>query len=302
MNFSKDRGNSVVAKTTGLGQGVSALFGSSPDDERFFECDIESIVPNKDQPRFIFDEEALQELADSIREKGIIQPLIVSKLSANTYSLIAGERRLRASKIAGLKSVPVVVQNLGDEDAFLELALIENIQRTDLNPLEEAEAYKKLIDRFGYTQEQTAQKVGKKRSTITNSLRLLLLPDYIRDDVATGSLSEGHARSLLRIVDNPSALKEIRDQIIAKHLSVRQVENLIRTYKQPKRQVKAVQKQEIIEQEISNTYCKALATQITNKLNSRVVVNNNGSRGKIEIEYYSLDDLERLVGILTSDS
>ena len=291
-----------MAKTTGLGQGVSALFGSNADDERFFECDIDSIVANKDQPRFIFDEEGLQELADSIREKGIIQPLIVSKASANTYSLIAGERRLRASKIAGLKSVPVVVQNLGDEDGFLELALIENIQRTDLNPLEEAEAYKKLIDRFGYTQEQTAQKVGKKRSTITNSLRLLLLPDYIRDDIVTGSLSEGHARSLLRIVDHPAALKEIRDQIVAKQLSVRQVESLIRSYKQPKRQAKTIQKQDPVEQEISNSYCKALATQITNKLNSRAVINNNGSRGKIEIEYYSLDDLERLVSILTSDS
>ncbi len=292
-----------MAKTTGLGQGVSALFGDSPDDERFFECDIELIVPNKHQPRFVFDEAGLEELADSIREKGIIQPLIVSKVSANKYTLIAGERRLRASKIVGLKTVPVVVQNVGDEDAFLELALIENIQRTDLNPLEEAEAYKKLIDRFGYTQEQTAQKVGKKRSTITNSLRLLLLPDYIRDDVVSGLLSEGHARSLLRIVDNPVALKEIRDQIVSKHLSVRQVESLIRKYKKPKQQenVAAVQ-QDIVEQEISDSYCKALATQITNKLNSRVVINRNGNRGKIEIEYYSLDDLERLVSVLTSDS
>ncbi|MEE4313266.1 MAG: ParB/RepB/Spo0J family partition protein [Desulfofustis sp.] len=292
-----------MAKTTGLGQGVSALFGDSPDDERFFECDIELIVPNKHQPRFVFDEAGLEELADSIREKGIIQPLIVSKVSANKYTLIAGERRLRASKIVGLKTVPVVVQNVGDEDAFLELALIENIQRTDLNPLEEAEAYKKLIDRFGYTQEQTAQKVGKKRSTITNSLRLLLLPDYIRDDVVSGLLSEGHARSLLRIVDNPAALKEIRDQIVSKHLSVRQVESLIRKYKKPKQHenVAAVQ-QDIVEQEISDSYCKALATQITNKLNSRVVINRNGNRGKIEIEYYSLDDLERLVSVLTSDS
>lgn len=291
-----------MAKTTGLGQGVSALFGDSPDDERFFECDIELIAPNKHQPRFVFDEAGLEELADSIREKGIIQPLIVSKVSANRYTLIAGERRLRASKIAGLKTVPVVVQNVGDEDAFLELALIENIQRTDLNPLEEAEAYKKLIDRFGYTQEQTAQKVGKKRSTITNSLRLLLLPDYIRDDVVSGLLSEGHARSLLRIVDNPAALREIRDQIVAKHLSVRQVESLIRKYKKPKRIENVAAQQDIVEQEVSDSYCKALATQITNKLNSRVVINRNGNRGKIEIEYYSLDDLERLVSVLTSDS
>jgi ParB family chromosome partitioning protein len=302
MNFYRDRGDFVVVKTTGLGQGVSALFGDSPDDERYFECEIELIVPNKHQPRFVFDEAGLEELADSIRENGIIQPLIVSKISTNRYTLVAGERRLRASKIAGLKTVPVVVQNIGDEDAFLELALIENIQRTDLNPLEEAEAYKKLIDRFGYTQEQTAQKVGKKRSTITNSLRLLLLPEYIRDDIVTGLLSEGHARSLLRIVDNPAALKEIRDKIIAKHLSVRQVESLIRRNKKPKQRENVVVQQDSVEQEISDSYCKALATQITNKLNSRVVINSNGNRGKIEIEYYSLDDLERLVSILTSDS
>jgi ParB family chromosome partitioning protein len=302
MNFYRDRGDFAVAKTTGLGQGVSALFGDSPDDERFFECDIELIVPNKHQPRFVFDEAGLEELADSIREKGIIQPLIVSKVSATSYTLIAGERRLRASKIAGLKTVPVVVQNVGDEDAFLELALIENIQRTDLNPLEEAEAYKKLIDRFGYTQEQTAQKVGKKRSTITNSLRLLLLPDYIRDDVVSGLLSEGHARSLLRIVDDPAALKEIRDQIVSKQLSVRQVESLIRRHKKPKQHENVAVQQDLVEQGISDSYCKALATQITNKLNSRVVINCNGNRGKIEIEYYSLDDLERLVSVLTSDS
>ncbi len=290
-----------MAKSTGLGQGVSALFGSDPDGERFFECDVDLIVPNKHQPRFIFDEVSLQELADSIRENGVIQPLIVSRLSVNKYCLVAGERRLRASKLAGLKSVPVVVQNIGDEDTFLELALIENIQRTDLNPLEEAEAYKKLIDRFGYTQEQTAQKVGKKRSTITNSLRLLLLPDYIRDDLVSGVLSEGHARSLLRIVDNPTALKEIRDQVIQKQLSVRQVEQLIRKQKRPEREEPLTVQQDTVDQDISDSYCKALATQITNKLNSRVVITHNGSRGKIEIEYYSIDDLERLVGVLTLD-
>jgi ParB family transcriptional regulator, chromosome partitioning protein len=291
-----------VAKSTGLGQGVSALFGSDPDDERFFECDVDLIVPNKHQPRFVFDEVALQELADSIRENGVIQPLIVSRLSVNKYCLVAGERRLRASKLAGLRSVPVVVQNIGNEDTFLELALIENIQRTDLNPLEEAEAYKKLIDRFGYTQEQTAQKVGKKRSTITNSLRLLLLPDYIRDDLVSGALTEGHARSLLRIVDNPTALKEIRDLVIEKQLSVRQLEQLIRKRKRPERTDALAVQQEIVDQEISDSYCKALATQITNKLNSRVVITHNGSRGKIEIEYYSIDDLERLVGVLTRDT
>lgn len=292
-----------MAKTTGLGKGVSALFGAASDEERFFYCDIDSIVPNKQQPRFVFDDQALRELADSIKENGVIQPLIVSRIAANQYVLIAGERRLRASKLAGLNSVPVVVQNLGSEDAFLELALIENIQRTDLNPLEEAEAYKRLIENFGYTQEEAAKRVGKNRSTISNALRLLALPDYIREDVLTGVLSEGHARTLLRLLDDPATLKEIRDQIIKKHLSVRQVEQLIRRLKRadPSENNKA-SAQISSEQELSPSYLGALATQITNRLHSRVAISSHGNRGKIEIEFYSVDDLERLVGMLTNES
>lgn len=291
-----------MAKMTGLGQGVNALFGSTPEDERFFDCDIDLIIPNKHQPRFVFDQEALQELANSIRENGVIQPLIVSRISSNKYTLIAGERRLRASKLAGLATVPVVVQDIGNEDTYLELALIENIQRTDLNPLEEAEAYKKLIDRFGYTQEQTAQKVGKKRSTIANALRLLLLPEFIRDDIVSGLLTEGHARSLLRLVDDLPALKDIRDQIIRKQLSVRQTEQLIRRRKRPETIDLRSSKPDSAEPTVSDSYYKALATQMTNNLNSRVAISVNGNRGKIEIEYYSHDDLERLVSILTKDN
>lgn len=294
----------MVAKSLGLGQGVSALFGADHNEERYFECPIEQIVPNRHQPRIRFDERDLEELAHSIRENGVIQPLIVSRVSKNEFTLIAGERRLRASKLAGLTTVPVVVQNVGSEDSFLELALIENIQRTDLNPLEEAEAYKKLIDRFGYTQEQTAQKVGKKRSTITNSLRLLLLPDFIREDVISGDLSEGHARSLLRLADNPYVLREVRDQIITKQLSVRQTEQLVKKALRPARtEQKTSNANDSINADdvISDTYCKALATQITNRLQTRVSIHNAGSRGKIEIDYYSLDDLERLVSLLTVD-
>lgn len=290
-----------MAKTTGLGQGVGALFGNSAEEERFFECDIDLIVPNQHQPRVYFDEEELNELSLSIKEKGIIQPLIVSKTTDDQYELIAGERRLRASKIAGLNSVPVVVQSVSSDDSMLELALIENIQRTDLNSLEEAEAYKKLIEKFGYTQEETAKRVGKKRSTVSNTLRLLLLPDFVKEDLYSGALSEGHARALLRINDDRSAVKSIRDLVIQKKLSVRQTEQLVRKIGKPSTSSKKITQTEKDENEIPGSYKKALENQLTNRFNSKVKILPTGSRGKIEIEYYSFDDLERLVSIVMND-
>lgn len=292
-----------MVKTTGLGHGVGALFGDSDEEGRFFECDIEKIVPNKHQPRVHFDTTELDELTQSIQQNGVIQPLIVSYIKDNnSYELIAGERRLRASRVAGLETVPVVVKKVHSEDTFLELALIENIQRTDLNALEEAKAYKKLIDRFGYTQEETAKRVGKKRSTVANTLRLLLLPTYVKDDLLARTLSEGHARALLRIVDDPATLKDIRDQIILKKLSVRQTEQLIRRNKTRPGHPQKVNKSEKNENNVLPlSYRKSFENQLTNKLDSKVTINPNGSRGKIEIEYYSLDDLERLVSLVAKD-
>jgi ParB family chromosome partitioning protein len=290
-----------VAKTTGLGQGVGLLFGND-NDEKYFECDINKIQPNKYQPRVYFDESDLQELSESIRENGIIQPLIVTLATDGIgYELIAGERRLRASKLAGLEKVPVVVMDVTDEDALLELALIENIQRTDLNPIEEAEAYHKLIQKFGYTQEETAKRVGKKRSTISNMLRLLNLPDFIKQDLVTGTLSEGHARALLRLSDDLATMKEIRDLIIKKSLSVRQTEKIVR------KATSTVKHSQVASQnkdtsELPSTYCKALVNQLTNKLSSKVYINQSGSRGKLEIEYYSVDDLERLISVIMNET
>lgn len=286
----------MVAKTIGLdGQGISALFGEQSTDETFFECNVSQIVPNKHQPRLIFDQDELVELADSIKENGVIQPLIVSRLSKKRYGLVAGERRLRASKIAGLKTVPVVVMEISNDDELLEFALIENIQRTDLNALEEAEAYRKLIDRFGLTQEEAAQKVGKKRSTVTNALRLLQLPEYIKEDLLSGALSEGHARALLALLSSPATLKDIRDQVISKQLSVRQTEQLIRSSTKPTPIKGPVRK---MEKEFPKSVCKAFENQLTNKLSSQVSINQNGGRGKIEIAYYSYDDLERIIGMV----
>jgi len=282
-----------MAKVTGLdGQGISALFGDQSKDESYFECSLNQISPNKHQPRMMFDQDELEELAESIAQNGVIQPLIVSRISKKKFELVAGERRFRASKIAGLKTVPVVVKEGVDEDQLLEFALIENIQRTDLNALEEAEAYRKLIDHFGLTQEETAAKVGKKRSTVANALRLLQLPEYIKEDLLAGTLSEGHCRALLTLLSNPAVLKEARDEIVEKQLSVRQAERLIRQKSTPA-VVKPTQKRK--ESEFSKSVKKAFENQLTNKLSSQVIINQKGSRGKIEIAYYSYDDLERII-------
>lgn len=287
-----------MAKQTGLGQGVSLLFGDKQED-KFFHCDIDKIIPNKHQPRTSFNDTKIQELADSIRENGVIQPLIVTHSDEpDVYELIAGERRLRASKLANLLTVPVVILEVDNENSLLEMALIENIQRTDLNPLEEAEAYSKLIDKFGYTQEETAKRVGKNRSTITNMLRLLNLPLFIKSDIVDGILSEGHGRALLRLVDDPMKLREVRELIVKKNLSVRQTETLVRNVTATPTGKARVQ---LKETELPSSYCTALTNQLTNKLHSRVSILQNGARGKIEIEYYSLDDLERLVNLVVSD-
>jgi len=288
-----------MVKNTGLGLGVGVLFGE--ETEKYFECPINDIVPNKFQPRTHFKEDDLEDLSNSIKEKGVIQPLIIkSGADSGSYELIAGERRLRASKLAGLEVVPVVLMDVEDEDSLLELALIENIQRTDLNPIEEAEAYRKLIDRFGYTQEQTAQRVGKKRSTITNLLRLLKLPQQFQDDVIQGILSEGHARALIKLIDDPLKMTEVREMIIKNALSVRQTEKLIKKATTTPSQQTKNNKQKVAE-EIPKSYTKALTTQLTNRLNSKVAIAQNGTRGKIEIEYYSLDDLDRVTAMLLGE-
>jgi ParB family transcriptional regulator, chromosome partitioning protein len=282
-----------MSKKLGLGQGVGLLFGEQK--EKYFECDIEAILPNKYQPREHFDETDLQNLAQSIKEKGIIQPLIVTACKdSENYELVAGERRLRASKIVGLKKVPVVVHEVDSNTTRLELALIENIQRTDLNPLEEAEAYRKLIENFGYTQEETANKVGKQRSTIANLLRLLKLPESIQRDISGGLLSEGHARSLIRLLEEPLKLLEARDSIIKNSLSVRQTEKMVKRLASPSPS-KATK---LPKEEISQSYCTSLAIDLTNYLNSKVTIHHSSGRGKIEIDFYSPDDLDRVTNLL----
>ena len=284
-----------------LGRGVGALLpeDAAETEEKFFLCDIEKISANPHQPRSYFDEDKLQQLADSIREKGIIQPLLVTRGKGNRYTLVAGERRLRAASLAGLDEVPVVLMEETGANESLELALIENIQRHDLNPIEEAAAYARLMDEFQLTQEEVARKVGRQRSTVTNVLRLLALPSALQEDVARGRLTEGHARVLLRLKDQPERLQEVRDRIVNEELSVGAVERLCR--QKPAGQAPARREAPSAAQseELPPTYCAAVVNQLTNHLNAKVRLVQQGQRGRLEIEYYSSDDLDRLIGLLS---
>ncbi len=288
-----------------LGRGVGALLPDDLDEggeEKFFMCDIDRIEPNPQQPRSYFDQEKLQELSESIRRRGVIQPLLVTRAQGNRYHLIAGERRLRAAKMAQKDEVPVVVMDATSTNERLELALIENIQRHDLNAIEEAVAYARLIEEFNLTQEEVADKVGKKRSTITNTLRLLKLPESIREDVIQQRMTEGHARVLLRLQGDQEAMLEIRDRIISDKLSVRQTEQVCR---EGRRKIPARKKQPDVQSKRSDlpaSYCKAIINQLTNSLNTKVRIQQSGCRGRLEIDYYSADDLDRLVNMLTMSS
>jgi len=281
-----------------LGRGVGALLPEELDEaDRFFMCDIDKISANPHQPRSHFDADKLQQLADSIREKGVIQPLLVSRSNDNRYVLIAGERRLRAAKLAGRDEVPVVVMDRGSDQESLELALIENIQRHDLNPIEEAMAYSRLMEEFHLTQEEVAKKVGRQRSTITNVLRLLQLPEFVRQDVVQGAVSEGHARVLLRIKDQPEQLREVRDRIVNQGLSVRAAERLCAKTPPPPAKAREVVAPTV--EDLPKSYCAALVNQLTNQLHTKVRIVQQGKRGRLEIEYYSSDDLDRLVSLLS---
>ena len=276
-----------MAKRKALGRGLSALFPEtvmSETDKGFFYCPVESISPNPHQPRQNFSDSELIKLADSIKEKGVIQPILVSK-TKDGFQLIAGERRWRAAQKAGLDKIPVWIRDVSPSET-LELALIENIQRKDLNPIEESSAYQELMQKFHLTQEALSKRVGKDRSTIANFLRLLKLPAIIQQDLIDGQLTTGHARVLVAI-ESLSAQKEVRDCIIKKSLSVRQTEDLVKkilTLKKPKSP-----KTE------TDHYIESLSKDLQRSLGTKVVIRRNGKKGKIIIEFYSDEDLGRLI-------
>jgi len=276
-----------VAKRKALGRGLSALFPDTviaETDKGFFYCPVESISPNPHQPRQNFSDSELTQLADSIKEKGVIQPILVSRIK-DGFQLIAGERRWRAAQKAGLDKIPVLIRDVSPAET-LELALIENIQRKDLNPIEESSAYQELVEKFHLTQEALSKRVGKDRSTIANFLRLLKLPAIIQQDLIDGRLTTGHARVLVAM-ESLSVQMEIRDRIIKKSLSVRQTEDLVKkivTLKKPKSP-----KTEI------DHYIDSLSKDLQKSLGTKVIIRRKGKKGKIIIDFYSDEDLSRLI-------
>jgi ParB family transcriptional regulator, chromosome partitioning protein len=279
-----------MAQRKALGRGLSALLGTptpdAPESDRLWEIDIDRIVPNTQQPRKHFDEESLNELADSIREHGVIQPIVVQALPDNLYQLIAGERRWRAAQRAGLMKLPAIVRE-SDADSSLELALIENLQREDLNPIEEAQAYEKLIVEFGLTQEEVARRVAKNRVTITNMLRLLRLPPEVQQWVAENRLTTGHAKALLALSDLGAVVETAR-KIIEGNYSVRQAEMLVSRYG------KAGVGAEAASPESADPNVKAAIHTLEQALGTKVTIQESHGKGKIELRFFSYEEMHRL--------
>lgn len=276
----------------GLGRGLGALLGdfSESPTQQPQTLPIQSVEPNPMQPRKAFDEEELQQLADSIREHGIIQPLAVRLGENGVYQIIAGERRWRAARIAGLAEVPVYILQ-ADDRAVMELALIENLQRQDLNPIEEANGYKTLMEEYGLTQEETAARVGKSRPAITNALRLLSLPLPLQGMLVEGSLSPGHARAILSLRSEAMQLSAAQ-KVQALHLSVRQTETLCRHME------RAAQEETAKPQPLAVDYLAECEKDLSHQLGRKVKIVNGKRKGRFELEFYGQDDLQRLLELL----
>lgn len=289
----------------GLGRGLDSLFANFEEEDEEVkvkeepsqkatnndptEIDIGLIDRNPSQPRTVFDQEALNELANSIKLHGVIQPIIVNKKD-DRFVIVAGERRWRASRLAGLKTVPCIIKNYSTQE-MSEISIIENLQRENLNPIESARAIQNLINNYSLTQEEVADKIGKSRPVIANTLRLLSLPEQIISLIESNKLSAGHARALLSL-DNPTKQKEIALEIIQKGLSVREVESLIKS-------INSTQPSKISKpQPEKSLELKEFETKLNRALATKVKISGNDKKGKIEIEYYSLDDLNRIYDIL----
>jgi ParB family chromosome partitioning protein len=277
-----------MSKARGLGRGLGALLSSTPTEgDALVDVGVEEIEPNPNQPRKSFDSNALNELTASIKASGVIQPVIVRRQGAS-YQLVAGERRWRAARQAGLVRIPAIVREVTDAES-LELALVENLLREDLNPMEEAEAFDKLLARFAWTQEELAQRIGKERSSIANALRLRHLPLPIQDDLRAGRLTMGHARALLALA-MPAEQLRLRDEILAQDWSVRATEDTVRTTMagRPRRPKQRRRSAEMV----------ALEEALQRALMTRVRVVGGERQGRIEVSYANAEELERLAGLL----
>jgi ParB family chromosome partitioning protein len=286
----------MSARKGGLGRGLDALIPTTPVGEIVdtngavaglgLVIDINAIIPNSKQPRTVFDEDALSELSASIKEVGVMQPPVVRDLKNGTYELIMGERRLRASKLAGLTTIPVIIRNSSDNEMLRE-ALLENIHRAQLNPLEEGAAYQNLLNDFGYTHDELAAKIGKSRSAVTNTLRLMNLPASVQRKIAAGILTAGHARALLSLVD-AEEIESLANRIVAEGLSVRAVEEIVALQSGSKRETK------VRAQGTDSPRLKELSAKLSDKFDTSVSIELGKSKGKIVIEFADLEDLDRL--------
>lgn len=299
-----------MAAARGLGKGLDALIPSGMNEKSVSNkekekknassektggetlVNITKVEPNREQPRKNFDEDALEELADSIKQFGLLQPILVQDRKTY-YEIIAGERRWRAAKKAGLKEVPVIIKNLTDQE-IVEIALIENIQREDLNPIEEAQAYKRLLTEFNLKQDEVAERVAKSRTAVTNSMRLLKLCDDVQQMIIDGMISTGHARALISIEDSEQQY-QIAQQIFDEKLSVRDVEKLVKNLGKPAKAKKTVMTDKSLE-----AVYQDIEENLKQKLSTKVSITSKGNgAGKIEIEFYSHDDLEKLMDLLS---
>ena len=285
----------------GLGRGLNALFGVYDEDESYknittkktasngvLEVDIDKIKPNPNQPRKNFDEDALKELAASIKVHGIVQPIVLNEQNDGTYLIIAGERRYRAAKLCGLKTVPAIIKNYTDKQ-IKEISIIENLQREDLNPIEAARAIKELMEEYGLTQDTVSERIGKSRSNVANTLRLLTLYPDVINMVEQGKLSSGHARCLV-VVDDPKEQIKLAQIVVSKNLSVRDLEKAVKAYTNPTKKVVIKEEQSLELKELINQMQKTFATKVS--------AIGNDNKGRIYIDYYTRDDLDRIAELL----
>lgn len=291
-----------VKKKGGLGKGLDALMGGGEsvetilkDNDVVTELKTTQIIPDENQPRKDFDNDKIKALSDSIAENGVIQPLIVSDEKNGFYRIVAGERRWRAAKMAGVETVPVVIRDYSLEQS-VSVSLVENLQREDLNAIEEAYGYKRLMDEFGLTQAQVAEKVGKSRPSVANSLRLLSLPENIRDMVVYGEISSGHARAIAGVSDE-EVQKDLAQKVIAEDLNVRQLEKIISDLSKPKKK----EGKNSVKLELDKNLkaqIKSVEKALMQKFGTKVKIAVGNKKGKIEIDYYNSEELERLINIL----
>lgn len=296
-----------------LGKGMGSILGDDDDSDyiaihapvgeenkNFRKLSLDRIDPNPDQPRKEFEPGALDELVASITKNGVLQPILVEKRPLNRYLIIAGERRYRASMKAGLKEIPAVIKDDLTEEEVLELALIENIQRENLSPIEEALAYRRIMETASLSQEEVAEKVGKKRSTVANSLRLLKLPDTMQDAVNTGNLSFGHARTLLSVI-NPSDQKLLYQTILDEKISVRQAEKMASEYNAGKKGQSNGPLKPVPVEKVPVAEIRHIQDKLMTRLGTRIAVKGDLEKGKIEIDYYSLEDLQRIYDLVIKE-